>query len=504
MTTSKNKWQCGIMSVCLILVVISCQTVRENGHSHTEDEFPTIDATIWTKKTELFVEFPALVAGQVSRFAAHFTLLNQHQPIKAGTVTVSLIKGTNGICQTVKAPSSPGIFTPSLRPKETGEYQLIFDLQTSTYADKIVVGKVKVYPAAKAAKLALQNKEEEGNDISFLKEQAWKTEFQTTPVVLDKIYETIATSGTWRAAPSSLQTLVATTSGRVSYNQSNLLEGSKVSQGQILMTLSSTGLSNNNQAAEIQKAKIDFEQAKTAYTRNQGLYKNQVIAKADLELVEQQYLLSKTNYETLSAGYSTSGKPVMVPYHGFIKSVSADNGDFVAQGDALITIASHQSHLLEVQVPPKHIRQLQQIENVWFCSGVADWSHMQKSGGRVLSVSREVSPEQPMLSVFVQINEAVGMPEGSFSEVQLAVGNPIKTPVIPESALLEDYGRYSVIVQKSGERFERRNVILGKRNGRQVAILKGLSSGEVVVSKGAYQVKMASMSGQAPAHGHVH
>ncbi|HAS43020.1 MAG TPA: efflux RND transporter periplasmic adaptor subunit [Microscillaceae bacterium] len=502
------------MSVCLILVVISCQTVGENGHSHNNtnghghshagDEFPTIDTTIWTKKTELFVEFPALVAGQVSRFAAHFTILSQHQPVKAGTVTVSLIKGANGIRQTAKSPSSPGIFTPSLRPKEAGEYQLVFNLQTSTYTDKIVVGKVKVYPTTKAAKLALQNQKEEGNDISFLKEQAWKTEFQTAPVLLDKVYETIATSGIWRAAPSSFQTLVATTSGRVSYSQSNLLEGSKVSQGQIVMTLSSTGLSNNNQAAEIQKAKIDFEQAKMAYTRNQGLYKNQVIAKADLELVEKQYLLAKTNYETLSAGYSAYGKSVMVPYNGFIKSVSVDNGDFVAQGDALITIASHQSRLLEVQVSSEYTNLLQKIENVWFRPRINGWSHMQKSGGHVLSIGREVTPEQPMLSVFVQINEAVGMPEGSFSEVQLAVGNPIKTPVIPESALLEDYGRYSVIVQKSGERFERRDVVLGKRNGRQVAILKGLSPGEVIVSKGAYQVKMASMSGQAPAHGHVH
>jgi cobalt-zinc-cadmium efflux system membrane fusion protein len=34
--------------------------------------------------------------------------------------------------------------------------------------------------------------------------------------------------------------------------------------------------------------------------------------------------------------------------------------------------------------------------------------------------------------------------------------------------------------------------------------LSGLKLGEVVVTKGAYQVKMASMSGQVPAHGHSH
>jgi CTP-dependent riboflavin kinase len=38
----------------------------------------------------------------------------------------------------------------------------------------------------------------------------------------------------------------------------------------------------------------------------------------------------------------------------------------------------------------------------------------------------------------------------------------------------------------------------------EVEILSGLAEGEMVVSIGAYQVKMASMSGQAPAHGHEH
>ena len=44
----------------------------------------------------------------------------------------------------------------------------------------------------------------------------------------------------------------------------------------------------------------------------------------------------------------------------------------------------------------------------------------------------------------------------------------------------------------------------GKQSGSEVEITKGLSLGEVVVTKGVYQVKMASMSGQAPAHGHAH
>jgi hypothetical protein len=47
-------------------------------------------------------------------------------------------------------------------------------------------------------------------------------------------------------------------------------------------------------------------------------------------------------------------------------------------------------------------------------------------------------------------------------------------------------------------------VTLGDRNGEYVEVLKGLSERERVVTVGAYQVRLASLSSQLPAHGHEH
>ena len=96
------------------------------------------------------------------------------------------------------------------------------------------------------------------------------------------------------------------------------------------------------------------------------------------------------------------------------------------------------------------------------------------------------------------------MPEGAFTKVDVAIGSTGTGLVIPESALLEDYGKYSVVVQLSGESFEMRNITIGKRNGNEVEVLSGLKANEVVVTTGAFQIKMASMSGNAPTHGHAH
>tara|TARA_R110000796_G_scaffold96719_1_gene203156 strand:- start:611312 stop:612796 length:1485 start_codon:yes stop_codon:yes gene_type:complete len=465
-------------------------------------ETPAVSNTIWTSKTELFVEYPVLVVDKTSRFAAHFTVLDKHQPVREGSVTVSLIKGGTGIRHAVEAPSSPGIFSPALQPKEAGDYQLIFDLKTPAYSDRIVVGNVKAYATLEDAIEDAGIEDDSG--ISFLKEQAWKMDFQTAPVIEKEIYQSISTSGIWKVAPSDYQTLVAPSNGRVSFKLENLNEGIQVKKGQVLMTVSGTGLTTNNLSTEIQKAKAEFEQSSSAFERKKSLYESKIVPKAELEQAEQAYLVTKANYETLSAGYVAGAKQVTAPFDGFVKSVQVANGGFTEQGTALLTVTSHKSSLLEIKVNPSYNAQLQQIQDIWYQPSEGVWSSLKANGGKILSVGKEVEADQPLISVFAEVNEGIEMPEGSFTEAQLTVGIPSRGVVVPVSCLIEDYGNYSVIVQVSGESFERRNVSLGKRNGEEVEITKGLVAGEVVVTKGAYHVKMASMSGQAPAHGHAH
>lgn len=499
------------LMILMVIILASCQNTIEDSHAHNADgshvnegvEIPTVDYTVWTDKTELFVEFPVLIVGETSRFAAHFTFLDKHQSVKAGSVTVSLVKGNKGIRNTAEAPASEGIFKPSLQPKQAGVYQLVFALKTPTLSDKIVIENVQVFANLEEA-IAANPEEENGGAITFLKEQAWKMEFQTVAVAKESIYTTISTSGVWKTSASNFKTLVATGSGSVSIPSSNLTVGSRVKKGQTLLTISSQGLSENNLGTEVTKAKAVYEQAKAEYDRKKQLYASKIVAKAEFESVAQKYEVAKANFESLNAGYSSNGKRIVAPFNGFIESISIENGQFVEQGKALIAIITDKSSVLEATVSSEYAAQLQELKDVWYQPKTGIWSSLSQTGGKILSVGKSVKSEQPMLSVFAQTNEAVFMPEGSFCEVQLAVGTGKETLVIPTSTLLEDYGNFSVIVQLSGESFERRQVTIGARNGSKVEVRSGLTLGEVVVSKGAYQVKMASMSGQVPAHGHSH
>ena len=495
--------------IVLAFLAMSCNNKAEDAHAHNADgshvgeEIPRLNHTIWTDKTELFVEFPALIVGNGSKFAAHFTGLDKHQPVREGSVTVSLIKDGKGIRNKADAPSSPGIFSPAIQPKEAGNYQLVFELTTPEYSDKISIDDVMVYATTDEAIKAL-GKEEDDGSISFLKEQAWKIDFQTAPVVSGKIYDVINTSGVWMPSPGSTKSLAAKSNGVVDFKMDNLTEGTAVKQGQLLMSLNSQGLASNNLSTDIASAKAKFQQAKSEYERKKELYESKIVPKSEFEKVESSFEIARANYQSLVSGVSGGSKQIRAPFDGFIKSITVSNGDYVAQGVALVSVGTHQSKVLKTQLAPDYGLTMDNAQGIWYQDNDGQWKDVTDAEGKILSIGKDVERENPLISVFAQVNAEVEMPEGSLTPVQIAMGNATQNTMIPVNALLEDYGSYSVIVQLSGESFERRPVKIGKRNGENVEILEGLQVGEVVVTTGAYQVKMASMSGSTPAHGHEH
>jgi multidrug efflux pump subunit AcrA (membrane-fusion protein) len=79
-----------------------------------------------------------------------------------------------------------------------------------------------------------------------------------------------------------------------------------------------------------------------------------------------------------------------------------------------------------------------------------------------------------------------------------------RIPVVPSAAVLMEAGRPYVFVQVGGEQFARRFIEIASRDGDLVGIKDGLKPGERVVTRGAYEVQLASAAKGLPAEGHVH
>jgi multidrug efflux pump subunit AcrA (membrane-fusion protein) len=65
-------------------------------------------------------------------------------------------------------------------------------------------------------------------------------------------------------------------------------------------------------------------------------------------------------------------------------------------------------------------------------------------------------------------------------------------------------GRPYVFVQLGGEQFVRRFIEIASRDGDLVGVKRGVMPGERVVTRGAYEVQLASAASGLPAEGHVH
>jgi RND family efflux transporter MFP subunit len=323
-------------------------------------------------------------------------------------------------------------------------------------------------------------------------------------VVSGKIYDVINTSGVWMPSPGSVKSLAAKSNGVVDFKVNNLTEGTAVKKGQLLMSLNSQGLASNNLSTGIASAKAKYQQAKSEFDRKKELYDSKIVPKSEFEKVESDFEIAKANYQSLTSGVSGGSKQIRAPFDGFIKSITISNGDYVDQGVALLSIGTHQSKVLKTQLAPNYGLSMENVQGIWYQTKDGQWANVTDAEGKILSIGKDVERDNPLISVFAQVNAEVDMPEGSLTPVQIAMGTATQNTMIPVNALLEDYGSYSVIVQLSGESFERRPVKIGKRNGENVEILQGLEADEVVVTTGAYQVKMASMSGSTPAHGHEH
>jgi cobalt-zinc-cadmium efflux system membrane fusion protein len=495
-----------LLTVLLAIFLLpACQEPRNNGHEGEDEheEERSLSYTVWTEKCELFVEFKPLIVGENTRFTAHFSEMKNFKAIEKGTVTASLIQGKSGIRHTVDAPDSPGIFRPALQPKSAGIYALVFHIVTPNFSDEIVLENIEVFNNLDEANKKIPHEIENSNEISFLKEQAWKMEFANAPVIRDTVYNIIKTGGEILPAQGDEKTVSATANGILIYRKTGITVGAPVSSGQSLFTISGGGITSNNIQSDYLKAKSNYDQATKILERKEKLYASKSISKADYEAASLEFNLAETEFNNLSKNYSQGGKSVSSSSAGFIKKLYKSEGEFVDIGEPLAIVTQNKKLTIRADINQLDYSKLNQnmTANFLYNGAVYDISDL---GGKLLSYGRSVSVENARIPVYFELNNRGDLLPGSFIEVWIKSNAKSKGLLIPKEALLEDYGQYSVIVQTSGEGFEKRNIQTGIYDGKFMEVLSGLEEGERVVTKGAYQVKMASMSGQAPAHGHAH
>jgi membrane fusion protein, heavy metal efflux system len=493
-----------ILVVGIAALAISCQRSSSDEQAHSHEAPPSFAYTVYSDKTELFVEFRPLVVGQSSRFAAHFTKLGKlFTSLDEAVITLSLIVEEKGIRTTADSASSPGIFRLALKPTVAGRGKLVFDIQSKDYSDRVIIDSVLVYASQQQADQIVFPEAESGA-ISFLKEQAWKTEFANEAIHPSTFHEVIKVAGQLSARPSQEQVVTARSNGIVRWNDA-VVTGTRVKSGQQLFVLTSGNLAQGNIESQYREAKANYEKAEADFKRVQPLLADKIVSEKEYAEIKNRYETTKIEFETLSRNYSQGGQSVVSPMDGFVRAITAKSGEFVQAGDPLAIITKEQSLQLQADVPLRYATQLPLIDNAQFKtlhnSSVYD---VKELGGQVLSYAKAIGDGSTLLPIYFTLNNNGELIPGDPVEVYLSSAPIRNALVVPVDALVEEQGNLHVYVQTAGESFEKRKISTGAQDGRMVQIMSGIKAGERVVTRGAFMIKLATQSGSVPAHGHEH
>lgn len=343
-------------------------------------------------------------------------------------------------------------------------------------------------------------------EIHFSAEQALAAGLETETVRAGSFTQVLKVNGELLSAEGDEQTLTARTSGIVTYSSGfTMTDGAPVRQGQRLFTLSAEGMASGD---PLRQAQAERAIAQEAWERAERLWNQRLITR-------QEYEEARGRFE--SSSQAKGAESVTSTTTGYLKQCLVASGQYVAEGKPLAVITRCQRLQLHADVSARHYDQLRDVRGADISMPYSDSIyHLSDLNGRLLSVGKATglstsstdfhgstsSMASPYIPVIFEMDMAPGLFAGSFADVYLLCGERQGVISIPNSSLTEEQGLFFVYVKVDDDGYRKQEVTLGQRGSERVEVVKGLQPGDVVVTRGAYQVKLASVSTVAEGHHH--
>ena len=340
------------------------------------------------------------------------------------------------------------------------------------------------------------------DEIIFTKAQAARTEFEVREIQPATFHQVIKTTGQILSAPGDESVIVATNNGVVSYADHDLTVGSPVQEGEPVFYIASKHLGDGDY---YERTRAAYEQAKAEYERAQKLIGDKIISQKEFESIVLAYQEAKIAFDAISGKNSPQGVGVNTPLGGYIKSINVKDGEYVTAGQAIATVSQNRRLVLRADVSEKHYAALHNITTANFKTPYDNQVYeLKELSGRLLSAGKSATDNTFFIPVTFEFDNRGDIIPGSFVEVYL-ISMPMENVIsLPLTALTNEMGYFYVYRQLDEEGYQKQEVQVGASNGKEIQILNGVHPGDRIVTKGAYQVKMASASAAIPGHTHEH
>lgn len=513
-----NRNQMLAAAVVAAIVATGCSRKSEQ----TSSERPTLNVTHWTDRTELYMEYPPLVTGHTALFAVHLTTLGDFKPVRAGRARVEFVPERGGQSTTLVGPepSRPGAFRVEGAPPAAGRYRWALLLDASGLSDRHELGDIQIFADEQAANTeAMKHPADDAAAIAYLKEQQWTNEFATAPVTDADVRTSLRVPAVLDPLPGGEAVVAAPAAGRLVAERLPSI-GDQVRAGAVLGRLEPRLTATTDRAtlaAEVAEAQTSLETARVDQARAERLLAERAVparrvddARRTTAIAEARFKAAEARLaqrdETLrTGGGAAAGNAftLRAPIAGRITDVMATLGAAYEEGTALFKIARTDALELKAFVPAAETTAVRGVAGVALeIPGRAEplvlrFHHVHDPG--------VLDPTTKALPVQMEVQNPTGqLLIGQAGTAILYMGGPQRLPAVPKAAVLMEAGRPYVFVQVGGERFSRRFIEIATRDGDLVGVKSGVRPGERVVTRGAYEVQLASAAKGLPAEGHVH
>lgn len=487
-------------------------------------EAPTLDVTHYTADSELFMEYPPLVTGETVRFAVHLTRLSDFSALTEGRPRIELTPEAGGAATTLPGidPLRPGVFRVEGTLPSPGRYTMVLVVDIPGLRDRHDLGAVTVF-ADQATAWADAEKAagpEDPTAVTYLKEQQWTNPFATTLAETGEMESLRRLPGSVQPMTGGEAIVSAPADGRFTSERLASI-GDMVKAGQVLGRLEPRLSEGNDRASLVADAtaqRIALDGARVELARAERLLAERAVparrvedakravATGEAQLAAAEARLAQRDEALATGGGVATGNAFVLraPLTGRIVEVMATLGAGYDEGAPLFRIVKTDEVELQVYVPAADVPAVRDVGTL-----------VLEVPGRAVPLevrphhrhdSGVVNAETGALTIQFEVDNPGGR--------QLLIGQPItvvlrgqqrqQLTTVPAEAVLMQAGRPYVFVHTSGETFSRRMVEIGERDGTRVGLRSGVMPGERVVTRGAYQIQLASAATGLPAEGHVH
>lgn len=263
--------------------------------------------------------------------------------------------------------------------------------------------------------------------------------------------------------------------------------GSHATNGQILVRLDT-----RLEEAQLRTAKARLELARQNLDRARDLGAKRVIAQSALDEAKSQYDAAQSSVDETQA--MIDRKTIRAPFAGDLGIRQVNSGQYLKSGDQIVQLESLDPIYVNFALPQQNLGNL--------------------AVGQKLLVRADGIPEKAFPGTITAINSAVDtstrniqvqgtvanpghlLRSGMFAGVRVTLPNLEKAIMVPATAIqYAPYGDSLFVIETmkdpEGKEYlgvREQTVVLGKTQGDQVAVLKGLKPGDRIATSGTFKL----------------